>query len=211
MRQEPWTLPEGWRWELLGSVCTINPRRPSGFHRDPDAPTTFVPMAAVDEETGTIASPQVVPYHQVANGYTFFQEGDVLFAKITPCMQNGKHAIARGLIDGVGFGSTEFHILLPHRGKVLPEWVWLFIRQPSFLKEAEAHFTGSVGQQRVPAEFLKRHLIPVPPLQVQERMLAEILPKLETLHKLKKALQRQLEAVNALPQAYLRKAFRGEL
>lgn len=88
-------LPKGWRWVRLGEVCEINPSRPKNFKRSPDAPTTFVPMAAVDEKTGIITKSEIVPYSKVAKGYTYFEENDVLFAKITPCMQNGKHVIAK--------------------------------------------------------------------------------------------------------------------
>ncbi len=108
------SIPKGWRWARLGEVCKINPRRPRDFTRSLDTPTTFIPMAAINEKTGTVTSPQIVPYYRVAKGYTYFEEGDVLFAKITPCMQNGKHVIARNLIDRIGFGTTEFHVLRPH-------------------------------------------------------------------------------------------------
>ena len=110
----PYKLPPGWRWVKLGEVCKINPRSPRDFTRSLDTPTTFIPMAAINEKTGTVTGPQIVPYYRVAKGYTYFEEGDVLFAKITPCMQNGKHVIARNLIDRIGFGTTEFHVLRPH-------------------------------------------------------------------------------------------------
>lgn len=83
-------LPKGSRWAKLAEVCEINPRRPNGFKRPGPARTTFVPMSAVDAIRGIIAEPETRPYAEVANGYTYFGEGDVLFAKITPCMQNGK-------------------------------------------------------------------------------------------------------------------------
>jgi type I restriction enzyme S subunit len=102
-----WELPEGWETLSLGEVCKVNPKRPR-LNRDDDTPTSFIPMAAVDEERGVIAELQAKPYSDVKRGYTYFEERDVLFAKITPSMQNGKSAIAQGLIDGVGFGSTEF-------------------------------------------------------------------------------------------------------
>jgi len=102
-------------------------------------------MAAVDEKTGTIAKPEVVPYKKVAKGYTYFEENDVLFAKITPCMQNGKHVIARNLNDGIGFGTTEFHVLRPNND-ILAEWIHFFIRQSYFLQEATAYFTGAVSE-----------------------------------------------------------------
>jgi type I restriction enzyme S subunit len=116
---------------------------------------------------------EVQPYREVMRGYTYFEEEDVLFAKITPSMENGKAAIARGLIDGLGFGSTEFHRLRPG-DSIIPEWAYFFVRQSSFRREAATHFRGSVGQQRVPKEFLAQHLIPAPPRETQRRIVARI-------------------------------------
>ena len=88
----------------LSEVAQINPRRPPIIRND-DEPTSFVPMENVDDVKGTIAHLNTVPYAKIRTGYTYFTNGDVIFAKITPCMQNGKHAVAEGLIDGFGFGS----------------------------------------------------------------------------------------------------------
>jgi len=158
-----------WPTKSLEEVCDINPKATASDSFDGTAKVTFVPMAAVDEVNGTIKRPEQRRYMEVAKGYTFFREDDVLFAKITPCMQNGKAAIARGLLNGKGFGSTEFHVLRP-KASMLPDWIFAFIRQPEFRKAAQASFTGSAGQQRVPTEFLKRSLIPVPPLPDQKRI-----------------------------------------
>ena len=143
-------LPPGWRWARLGEVCELNPRRPA-LDRRGDVPTSFVPMEAVDAISGKICQARTRPFGEVSKGYTCFAEGDVLFAKITPCMQNGKHAIARGLLDGIGFGTTEFHVLRP-TSAVLAEWVHFFVRRPVFLHDASKHFTGSVGKQRLQKE-----------------------------------------------------------
>ncbi|MGB2728942.1 MAG: restriction endonuclease subunit S [Halobacteriota archaeon] len=203
-------LPKGWRWVKLGEVGEINPRRPKNFNRTHNAPTTFVPMVAVDEKTGTIAGPEVVPYSKVAKGYTHFEENDVLFAKITPSMQNGKHAIAKGLIDGVGFGTTEFHVLRPKNNEILSEWIYYFIRQPHFLKEATTYFTGAVGQQRVPDSFLAEYIIPLPPLPEQHRIAAKVQDLMHEVERARSACEKQLEAVKALPAAYLRQVFESE-
>ena len=89
-------------------------------------------------------------------------------------MQNGKCAVARGLKDGIGFGSTEFHVLRPGP-RVIADWVHRFLRRLSFRLEAKEHFRGAVGQQRVPDEFLTDSLIPVPPsLDIQRRIVARI-------------------------------------
>jgi len=189
-----WELPEDWEMLPLGEVCEINPRRPR-LSRDDDTLTSFVPMAAVDEVQGVIADLQTRPYHRVKRGYTYFEEGDVLFAKITPSMQNGKSVITRGLIDGFGFGSTEFHVLRPS-SRVIPEWVHLFVRQKSFRDEAMQHFRGAVGQQRVPAEFLESYSLPLPPLDEQRRIVArveELFARIEEARRLRAAADQDAE------------------
>ncbi|WP_449420570.1 restriction endonuclease subunit S [Phormidium nigroviride] len=166
-----WELPNGWKWKHLGKVCQINPRRPR-LMRDSEALTSFLPMSNVNEVEGVIAKLESRPYKEVATGFTYFEEGDILFAKITPSMENGKCVIARLLLDKIGFGSTEFHVLRPRSG-VTAEWVHQFLRRSAFRLEAKNHFRGAVGQQRVPSEFLESSLIPVPPtLDIQLRILA---------------------------------------
>lgn len=166
-------------------------------------------MAAVDDLTGTVARPEVRPYSAIKKGYTYFAEADVLFAKITPCMQNGKHAIARGLTDGIGFGTTEFHVLRPGP-EVTAEWVHSFIRQPWVLHEATRHFTGAVGQQRVPEGFLNDFELPLPPLPEQRRIAGILNEQMQEVEKARKATQAQLEAARTLPSAYLREVFDSE-
>lgn len=202
-------LPPGWRWARLGEVCGINPRRPQGFRRRPEAPTTFVPMSAVEHERGIVDAPETRPYQEVARGYTYFQEGDVLFAKITPCMQNGKAAIAAGLLDGIGFGSTEFHVLRPSSA-VRAEWVHFFVRRPRFRDEAARHFTGTVGHQRVPDEFLSTSLIPVPPPDEQQRIAARLSEQTATVERMRRSAEAQVEAARALPASIIRQVFDSE-
>jgi len=199
--------PNGWRLAALGELCNINPARPRDFKRDPDTPTTFVPMEAVDEVTGTITGAVFRPYQEVARGYTYFAEGDIIFAKITPCMQNGKTAIATSLADCVGFGSTEFHVLRPNPG-VCGLWIYLLLRTAEFRKLAEENFEGSAGQRRVPDLFLREVRVPiVDDPQDQERLAAELQRELERVYAMRRATERQLEAISAFPAAMLREFF----
>ncbi len=171
---------DGWRFLSMPEVCDINPTRPRNLTYSDETLTSFVPMAAVDDQQGKIVDLQTRPFGEIKRGYTYFEENDVLFAKITPCMENGKSAIARELINGFGFGSTEFHVLRPHRS-ILPEWIYYFVRREPFRQEAKTNFRGAVGQQRVPQEFLQNHSIPIPypddpdrSLAIQSRVISRI-------------------------------------
>jgi type I restriction enzyme S subunit len=200
-------IPVGWRWKPLGEVCLINPPKKRGFSRNPNTSTSFVPMEAVDELKGTIGKRIIRPFSEVGKGYTFFEDGDVLFAKITPCMQNGKSAIADNLIDGIGFGSTEFHVL---RAKIdiTKEWIYHFVRSVEFRKRAQEHFEGSAGQQRVPTEFIEKSLIPLPPsLDEQIKITNELHRKMAEVEKMRQAIDREYGAVQALPGAILQEVF----
>lgn len=164
-------LPSSWIESPINEVAEVNPRK------DVDLSTSelvsFVPMAAVDEVSGTILSPVDRPYGEVARGFTHFRDEDVIFAKITPSMENGKSAVARGLTNRTGMGSTEFHVFRSN-GAIQPEYLWRFVRQKSFRENAQAVMSGAVGQQRVPADYLKEHIIPLPPLPEQWRIVAKL-------------------------------------
>lgn len=155
-----WMLPTGWKWKRIEEICDVNPPRPR-IKRAATELTSFLPMSGVDEGMGNIKMLENQPYSKVAKGFTYFEEGDILFAKITPSMQNGKCTIARNLIDGFGFGSTEFHVIRPKVG-IASEWIHRYLRRLDFRNEAKGYFRGAVGQQRVPEEFIKNNIIPVP-------------------------------------------------
>ncbi len=197
-------LPHDWQSVKLREICELNPRRPA-ISRADDALTTFVPMPAVAEAGKGIAKLQLRPFREVRKGYTYFGEGDVLFAKITPCMENGKHAIARGLTDGIGFGSTEFHVLRAGT-RVTPVWIHFFISQPEVIQNATAHFTGAVGQQRVPEEYLAELDFPLPPLIEQQRITARLRVELEAVAQARAAVQAQTETLEMLSHAVLRES-----
>jgi type I restriction enzyme S subunit len=120
-------LREGWAVVTLPHICAINPPKPLGDALSPDAPVTFVPMPAVDAEQGVITNPILRAFSEMQKGFTGFRDKDVIMAKITPCMENGKAAMALGLSNALGLGSTEFHVLRS-AGAVLPR-VCLLLRE----------------------------------------------------------------------------------
>ena len=154
----------------LGDVCIINPK---GKSLDDDCDVSFVPMQSVSED-GTVDVTTIRKYGEVKKGFTNFQDGDILFAKITPCMENGKGCIANGLKNGMGFGSTEFHVLRPKSELVTSEWIYYLTSWPEFRKECEKNMTGSAGQKRVPKTFLENYQIDIPSLDEQDRITAQL-------------------------------------
>lgn len=162
----------------LSEIATINPRPPRSVLEKPATPVSFLAMSSISEE-GRVASEEERAVGDVAKGYTYFERGDVLLAKITPCMENGKAAYLETLSHPVGFGSTEFHVLRPRRdvdGKYLFYCIW----NPRFRFIAERNMTGSAGQKRVPSDFLARYIVPLPPLREQKRI-AAILDKADAI------------------------------
>jgi type I restriction enzyme S subunit len=201
------TLPKGWSLNRMADVCYVNPPRKNLSSKDPNFLTSFIPMSAIDNTTGSIIQKISRPFSEVSKGYTYFEDGDILFAKITPCMQNGKSAIAENLVDGFGFGSTEFHVLRPKPG-VNKEWIYHFIRTQEYRKKAQDHFEGSAGQQRVSCAFIENSLIPFPPKPEDQLAIAnELESKMAEVEKMRQAAIRQKEAADALYNSKLREIF----
>ena len=189
----------------LTEAVELNPRPERGALRD-DLEVSFVPMAALEAATGRMDASGARPFGEVKKGYTVFREGDVLFAKITPCMENGKMAVARGLRNGVGCGSTELHVLRPRPG-VDPHYVYHFVSSARFRAEAAHHMKGAVGQKRVPAAFLERCEIPLPDLGDQRRIVAEIEKQFSRLDEAVANLKRVEASLKRYSGACLHSAF----
>ena len=184
----------------LSEIAEINPRRPV-IHRQDNEPTSFIPMESVDAINGLVEQPEIRPYFKVKKGYTYLEDGDVIFAKITPCMQNGKHSIMQGLIDGFGFGSTEFHVIRVS-DRVVPEWVHFFLRRKETLNAAKKTFTGAVGQQRVPGTFLDNLLLPLPDVSTQKELTALLSNQLEKVKTGREAAQKQYNEIVLLSRRH---------
>lgn len=140
----------------ISTLAEINPvnDRPKNIDLD----VSFIPMADVTESAVWV-NKQIRKAGEVYSGFTSFRDGDVLFAKITPCMENGKGALAKDLKNGIGYGSTEFHVIRAKKD-VSPEFLNQILKYQVTRERALAYFTGSAGQQRVSKDFFDRYLIP---------------------------------------------------
>jgi type I restriction enzyme S subunit len=158
--------------KALAEVCEIKPPKSEAKRKLNDAdPVSFVPMEDLGIDQKYLAPNSERKLGQVAGGYTYFAEGDVLLAKITPCFENGKLGIAKGLTNGVGFGSSEYIVFRPSR-ELSNEYLYYFLAQDSFRTDGIRTMSGAVGHKRVSKEFVERYQIPVPPISQQQRIVA---------------------------------------
>lgn len=190
----------------LSEVCEINP--PKAVNMPDHALISFVPMDSVSTD-GHIELKKTIEVNRVKN-YTVFQNGDVLFAKITPCMENGKGAITNSLLNGYGAGSTEFIVLRPNAERVTAQWIYLFLSQTLFRLQCQQHMTGSAGQKRVPPKYLASCEIPVPSLPEQERIVARIEELFSQLDVGVETLKKTKAQLAVYRQAVLKEAFEGD-
>lgn len=186
-------VASGWPMRPLNEVAEVNPPRD---RLEADEKVRFVPMSAVDALTGTVVGAEERRAGSVRSGYKQFREGDVIFARITPCMQNGKSAIFSD--GGHAFGSTEFHVIRPGPA-TCADWVHRFLRTRQFRDFAKARMTGTAGQQRVPAAVLRDAQIPVPPPSVQR----EVVERIDELVAVSVQLHEQRAHARKLAQAIL--------
>lgn len=187
-----------YKCKKLSELAFINPRTALSMLKDTDE-MSFIPMEDISDDYGEWQNKKVGKKANI-KGYTKFQNGDIIWARITPCMQNGKSALLSDLINGKGYGSTEFHIIRINSDEVLPQYIHTLLRHCDVLSDAKKYFTGSAGQQRVPSSYLSNLLIPVPPLDIQRQIADEYAKAMDItkqgyvkIHDYKKKLKRDFE------------------
>ena len=200
---------ETWQTHKISDIFDINPGHKGISIRD-DMDVTFLPMEKVQEEVGIIDTSIVRKYSEVKNGYTKFIEGDVVFAKITPCMENGKIALVSGLKNKIGCGTTEFHVFR-EKQKGLAKYLFYFLLRDDIRELARQSFQGTSGHLRVPKDFFESLDFPLPPTEE----IAIIIDRIEKLFKISNNIENQYNKAkiyfNKINQSVLSKAFKGEL
>ena len=157
--------PSGWEVKKLNELCEINPKKPS---KPSDELVSFISMSQVSED-GQIISTETKTYDEVSKGFTSFKDKDVLVAKITPCFENGKGALAHTLVNGIGFGSTEFHVLRA-KENTDPKFIYYLTRTDAFRAKGTMNMQGSAGHRRVTTDFIQIYKINTPPLPEQQKI-----------------------------------------
>jgi type I restriction enzyme S subunit len=180
----PFDIPENWKWVRLADIFDINPRN----NVSDEISVSFIPMALIEDGYVSQFTYEVKAWGDVKKGYTHFQDGDIVMAKITPCFQNLKSALMINLENGVGAGTTELHVLRSHSNICREFFMW-FIKSPNFVSTCVKNMTGTAGQKRVPTDVLKNYAVPLPPLTEQKR----IVEKIEELMPYTKQLVKKLD------------------
>lgn len=167
------------KWNVYSNLlnyCVFNPKKNEIAEVNKDTMVTFLPMQNVSVD-GVINYSIEKKISEVWKGFTYFKENDVLFAKITPCMENGKGAVAKKLKNGIGFGTTEFHVIRPNK-EINSVWLYHVLADKDFRKEAGENMTGSAGQKRVPITFLENYKLAIPPIELQNKF-AQIVEQID--------------------------------
>ncbi len=203
-------LPDRWVWTTLEEVSELNPRMDKQSIDD-NLEITFLPMKNVEAFSGKIDLSETKQFSELkTKSYTPFQDGDILFAKVTPCMENGKIAIAHNLKNGIGFGSTEFHVIRLSEDQSKQFFFFYFLQQ-QFRQEAKRAMTSGAGLLRVPTDYMRKVPIPLPPLPEQQAIVSAVESRLSVADEVEKTVTVELKRAERLRQSILKKAFSGQL
>ncbi|MFO1341780.1 MAG: restriction endonuclease subunit S [Burkholderiales bacterium] len=196
-----------WPTKSLSEVCVIKPPKSEARQRlASNDSVSFVPMEDLGIDQKQVVPTQTRLLADVAGSYTYFADGDVLLAKITPCFENGKLGIAANLTNAVGFGSSEYMVFRP--GPTLDkEWLYYYLSRETFRTEGAARMSGAVGHKRVAKEFIDAYPIPVPPLPEQQRIVGILDEAFDGIATAKANAEKNLQNARALFESHLQAVF----
>lgn len=200
-------IPAEWAECVIADVAAVNPKIQAdesvvvGFVPMSHAPTDFMGALRFDEKQ----------WGEVKKSYTNFRDGDVIFAKVTPCFENGKAALVEGLPNGIGAGSSEFYVLRPYSSEVLPETLFFLIKGHRFMQEGAENMTGAVGLRRVPRAFVESFPVALPPLAEQKTIAEKLDTLLAQVESTKARLERIPKILKRFRQSVLAAAVSGKL
>lgn len=189
----------------LGEVCEFKPKKAQAKQLlDAEALVSFAPMEMLPINQKYFTSNEERSLDSVYSSYTYFEENDVIYAKITPCFENGKLSIAKNLKNGVGFGSSEF-VPIRCSDEILPEYLYYFLLNPSFIKNGIPKMVGASGHRRVPNEYTENLKIELPSLEEQQRIVVRLDAAFEKISRAEVLMRQNLDNVAALQKSILHK------
>ena len=205
----PFQIPNGWEWTRISNIFQINPKNICNDELE----VAFIPMEKLSAGYGSNYSYEKVKWSKIKKGFTHFANGDIAFAKITPCFQNRKSAVFDKLPNGIGAGTTELKILRTFAETINRFYLLYFLKSPYFIERAI--FKGTANQQRIISGYLENKLFPLPPLKEQQRIVEKIEELIPHIKHYGKA-QAELDLLNRnikeqLKKSVLQYAIQGKL
>ncbi len=202
------SLPEGWTCCRLQFIARLNPKK-SSLEMEPDELVSFVPMNAVGEYGG-LNLDELQELQYVYDSYTYFADGDICVAKITPSFENGKGALASGLTNGTGFGTTELHVLRP--GPNIDQSFLFYVSiADDFRQLGESEMYGAAGQKRIDESFVKNWVVPLPPPDTQGRIVQFLDDKTARTDELIEKICESIACLKEYRSALITSAVTGQL
>ena len=205
----PFEIPQGWEWCRISSIFQLNPK----IEANDDMLAAFIPMEAISAVYGSEYRYYKRKWKEIKSSFTQFADGDIAFAKITPCFQNRKSAVFSNLPNGIGAGTTELKVIRPYGETINRFFTLYFLESPYFIDEAT--FKGTANQQRITSGYLENKLFPLPPIEEQCRIankIAEVLPMVDRYGKTQTKLDNlNVELKTMLKKSILQEAIQGKL
>jgi type I restriction enzyme, S subunit len=204
-------MKKGWEIKKLSEVCDLKPPKKEAKDklRDTDS-VTFLPMEDLGVLGKEVIGVKERKLKDVTGSYTYFAENDLLLAKITPCFENGKIGIAKNLINGVGFGSSEY-LVFRSKGEIIQEYLYYFLSRETFREEGRKRMTGAVGHKRVAKEFIENYPLPFPvSIPEQQRIVAILDEAFAAIAKAKANAEQNLKNAKELFESYLQAVFENK-
>ena len=209
--ENPFDIPESWKWVRLGEVCLLNSKNDI----DDDTEVSFIPMACVSDGFNNKHTYEIRKWKEIKKGFNHFANGDIGVAKITPCFQNRKSVIFKDMKNGYGAGTTELVNVRSVNDKVFNLYLLWFFKSEYFILNGMKSFTGTAGQQRIHKDYLPTCVLPLPPLAEQKRIVAKIEQLLPYIDRYEKAWSRLQEFNKRFPadmqKSLLQYAIEGKL
>jgi len=203
-------MKEGWEMKKLGEVCELNPQKREARNKLKDTDlVTFLPMEDLGILNKEIIGQKERLLKDVAGSYTYFANNDILLAKITPCFENGKVGIASNLVNGIGFGSSEY-LVFRSKGNIGTEYLYYFLSREQIRIEGKKFMSGAVGHKRVSKDWIENYLIPYPPLPEQQRIVSILDEAFAAIAKAKANAEQNLRNAKEVFESYLQGVFEGK-
>lgn len=203
--EQPYEVPENWMWVRLGSLYEVNPKNKA----DDELDAAFIPMEKISAGMLSEYSYETQEWCKAKKGHTQFADGDVAFAKISPCFENRKSMMLNNLPNSIGGGTTELIIL--RNASINQKYTFWTVSDERFIRGGVQTYSGTVGQQRINMDYVRSYPIPLPPLSEQQRIVERIEELFAKLDEAKERLQEVADSFAVRKAAILHKAFTGEL